>query len=267
MRQVKLIEFVTAELSKTAQLRALFLGGSFGSNRQDEYSDVDFLAIASPGAEAELAETWRSLLSQLNPVVFWNVRPAGGLLANGITADWTRCDLYIISEEDIKKRSRDAIRPLIDPGEIYRRLPEKALVSNPNPDTVARTVKEFIRVLGLLVVVIGREEYITGVGGIFHLRNHLITLLLEGNTSPHKGGALHLNRLLTEDQKKMLEAIPSIESSRQSIIRAHLEYARLFFPLARRLVAETQQEWPSEFEEATWSLLKTELDIDPVYEA
>ena len=118
---------------------------------------------------------------------------------------------------------------------------------------------------GLLHLAVGREEYINGVLGVFHLRNLLVDLLIEETNAPNRGGILHLNRLISDDQKELLTALPPAIPNRDKMISAHLAYAKAYLPRARRLAAQWDVKWPKKFEAATWKRLNQSLSIDRPY--
>jgi len=111
---------------------------------------------------------------------------------------------------------------------------------------VLRLVNEFLRVLGLLVGCIGREEYLLGLAGADILRRLTIDLMLEENgVSPiERGGALRRNPLLTPDQRRELATLAPVAANGAGIIAANAELAAIFLPRARRLADKVGTEWP-----------------------
>jgi hypothetical protein len=71
---------------------------------------------------------------------------------------------------------------------------------------VARLNREFLRILGLLPVVLGREEYVVGASGAGLARTLLIQLMVEEVAAPGPGGALHLRGLLPVERLVALTA-------------------------------------------------------------
>lgn len=233
MSSEELIAQVTAHLRAEMALRALFLGGSHGNGTADAYSDLDFVAVVSRGAEVAFARTWRGTLETIEPIVLWKERASGARLINAITTSWIRCDLEMIAAPDLAKRQRGSLRAVVDQDELASTLSEAPSHTGPDPEQMSVLFGEFIRVLGLLAVVLGREEHLTAIGGVAHLRTHLIDLLAAESHTPHGGGALHLNRLLSDEQKALLAGMPVAEPNRASLIRAHLAYANAFLPRAK----------------------------------
>jgi hypothetical protein len=251
MPQDELIRAITAALADQAQLRGLFLVGSFGKGTADAFSDIDLLAIVEEAGRAEFPAVWRATLEGITPVVFWNQRPIGGTLINAITEDWTRCDLAIPAEAGLRGQTKDRTRVLIDRGGLYDTLPPHLAYGGPNVGKVTFLISEFIRMMGLLSVGIGRGEYFLGTVGAGMLRDHLASLMVEEATIPDPGGMLHLSRLISPDQMRVLTDLPFPKPERRSIIEAHFATARAFMPRARVMAAKLDIPWPNTFEKAT----------------
>jgi hypothetical protein len=113
-------------------------------------------------------------------------------------------------------------------------------------------------------VVLGRGEYLVAMDGIGHMRRLIVDLFLEeaGVSQAARGGALHLNRLLTEDQRRALAAVPPLEANRESVIAAQEHLTHLFLPAARALARKTGATWPSSFEDATRRTLEKNLGLE-----
>ena len=266
MRAEDVITTIAGALRDRPVVRALLLSGSHGNGRADAYSDVDFVLVSAEGPSDEVAELWRDAVERTGEIVLWwdrNVRPA---LINAITADWTRTDVVILEPERMGSHARASLRPLFDRDGLHDRLPKEAPPHRSSPARLRRQIEEFIRVLGLLHLAAGREEYINGVAGVFHLRTKLLDLLIEETAAPDRGGALHLNRLLTEEQKQLVTALPPPLAERDAMIAAHLAYARAYLPRARRLAERWGVAWPERFEAVTWDKLDRSLGIARPYD-
>lgn len=248
-------------------VRALFLSGSFGNGRADAYSDVDFILVTPEGPTDEIAGLWREAVERTGEIVLWwdrNTRPA---LINAITADWTRTDVVILKPEQMGAHAQASLQPLFDHEGLYDGLRPEAPRSQISPARLRYQIEEFVRVLGLLHLAAGREEYINGVVGAFHLRSKLIDLLIEETAAPDRGGVLHLNRLLTEEQRQLVADLPLPEADRDAMIASHLAYARAYLPRARKFAAARGVEWPEQFEAVTWDKLHQSLGVERPYEA
>ncbi|MGF1626311.1 MAG: nucleotidyltransferase domain-containing protein [Alphaproteobacteria bacterium] len=242
-------------------LAALFLAGSHGAGTADRFSDIDLVAVADAGHHGPVAALWREVLESLHPVVFWNERRGRGILLNAISEDWLRCDLHIVARDDLAGRCRATLRPLFDRAGVYDALPATLPPAQPDPERVRRSIDEFIRVLGLMTVGIGRGEYVTMVKGVGLLRDLLTDLMLEECPLPDRGGVLHLSRLLPPERMAQLQALPWPGPERDALIAANLAIAEAFFPLARRLARDLAVAWPERFEAATRRHLQKELGV------
>lgn len=265
MTHNQIIQTITTAVRKAAGVKALFLSGSYGNGLADAYSDIDFVLVAEQGATDAIAAVWKDAISQTGEIVLWWDRTTVPVLINAITADWTRTDLIILKPEQMKAHAQSTLKPLFDHDGIYGTLPETAVPPQPNPARFLYQVEEFIRILGLLHLAAGREEYINGVLGVFHLRNMLVELLIAQTNAPNRGGMLHLNRLITDAQKALMTSLPPPVPERDAMIKTHLAYAAAYLPRARKRAAELGVQWPERFEAVTWEKLNDTLGVDRPY--
>ncbi|WP_227269713.1 aminoglycoside 6-adenylyltransferase [Roseobacter weihaiensis] len=265
MTHAEAIKTITDATSDAPGIRALFLSGSYGNGMADAYSDIDFVMVAEAGATDAVADIWRQAVAQTGEIVLWWDRTTVPVLINAITADWTRTDVLILKPEQMAAQAQSRLKPLFDHDGIFDRLAETPKDTGPNLKKFKYQVEEFIRILGLLHLAAGREEYINGVLGVFHLRNLLVDLMIEDTNAPNRGGVLHLNRLITDEQKAVLTSLPPAVPTREAMLTAHLAYAKVYLPLARKRVAELGLAWPERFEAVTWAKLRDTLSIERPY--
>lgn len=266
MEHPEIIEVITNSLRDTQDIRALFLSGSYSNGLADQYSDIDFVLVANSGASDEVAALWRKIISQTGEIVLWWDRTTRPVLINAITDDWTRIDALILKPDQMGRYTQDNLKPLFDHDDIFNTLPATSGTSGPNLAKLKYQFEEFIRILGLLHLAAGRKEYINGVQGVFHLSNLLVELLIEETGAPHRGGALHLNRLITDAQKDLLTSLPPAVPTRDAMISAHLAYAQVYLPRARKLAHKWGVEWPDRFEAVTWNQLRKSLSVERPYD-
>ncbi len=253
---------ISARLTDETAIEALFLAGSHGQSKADRFSDIDLVAIADEPHHARIAEAFRSVLGSEHKIVFWNEFRRGGTLLNAITESWLRCDLYVVERARFVRRSRATVKPLFDRSGIYDDLPEHLPPARPDPKRISGLIHEFIRVLGLMTVGMGRGEHVTMVKGVGLLRDMLTDLMLEECPVPDRGGILHLSRLLDADQMAVLENLPYPGPEPEALIEANVAVAEAFFPIARRLAGELEIAWPEDFEAATRRHLYVELGME-----
>ena len=265
MAHDKTIEGLARGLRDCADVRALFLSGSRAVGLDDAFSDIDFLAVVANGTRDAFARHWRDAVEGTGEVILWRQRGGGSLLINAINEAWVRIDVLAVTPDQMAGRAQADLRVVFDHDAIHETL-GGARPSAPDPGRLAWQFEEFIRVLGLLHVAMGRADYLNSVTGLFHLRNLLVDLMVAETDAPNRGGALHLNRLITDDQQDALRALPPPLPTRDAAIAAHLAYAAAYLPRARRMAKRHGLEWPERFEAATWRMLARELGLERPYD-
>jgi len=260
--QQGLADAIAGVLAEDPAIEAAWLGGSLGRAAGDAYSDVDVLALVSAGAtpaEAGLRYA-REAARIADPVL---VNPLfGGRVVNVVTADWRRFDLSFVSADELGRYDSGRLKMLFNKGN--RTPPARPSTAyRATPETVLPLVNEFLRVLGLLPVAAGREEWLLSLAGLDILRRLTIDLMLEANgVGPiERGGALRRKPFLSADQAQALEGLSPVAANRDSVFAANVEIAAIFLPRARRLVADVGAEWPAAFEAATLRHLEQRLGL------
>jgi len=259
--QAALIEALHRTLEADERVQAAWLSGSFGKGEADDFSDVDVLVLARDGWK-EVADAYaRDVSGIAEPAL---VNPLfGGRVLSVVTSDWERFDLSFVEASDLGRYDRGALKPLFNRGDAEPPLGEHGPYQPP-AEKIAGMIREFFRVLGLLHVVMGREECVISASGVELQRRALIDLMIEANRIPpeDRGGALHLRRLLTPEQHALLEALPPVWADRAALIEVNMALVRLYLPLARQLAAETGAAWPEALEDATRRKLKMDLGLE-----
>jgi hypothetical protein len=180
---------------------------------------------------------------------------------NQVTADWLRFDVSVITPASVDRYTASAVRPLFDKDDLYARLRQKGEPLAPSGPRIQELTKEFMRILGLLPVVLGREEYAVSASGSGLIRMLLIQLMTEDVAVEDRGGALHLRGLLPDAQLAAIDELPPILATRESAIAVHMAVARLFLPLARDLSKRTGTPWPDALESALRAHLESQLGL------
>jgi predicted nucleotidyltransferase len=258
--QDTLIERIVALLERDKRIAAAWLAGSIGRGEEDEWSDVDVVALVT-GNAAEIGRTYAERSSAITDTVYADPL-YGGAVVNCITPDWQRFDLSFIEHAQLSRYDAKHLKALFNKGAPEPGGPAPS-AEPPMETRVLRIVREFLRVLGLTPLGMGREEYVNGLTGIGHLRTALIDLMIEENgIAPRdRGGVLHLNRLLTEEQRKVLEALPPLSPTRQSLLEANVVLASLFLPRAKSLCRRLGVAWPESMEAALRAYLLRTLGL------
>jgi predicted nucleotidyltransferase len=249
------LERLTAGLREDARVVAAWVIGSLASGGGDTYSDIDLLVAVRDEDFAAVVADWPLLLDRLTPTVFaQRLGAADKLTITAITPEWQRFDITLASAADSRPHGYQ-VAPL-----FTRAADAAPFTFSPTPprldwDRLPALTGDFLRVLGLLPVAVGREEFIVGLTPVMLLRSYLIDLYLLDNGAP-RTGAKRLNERLTIEQRRALTALPPLAPTRDSVVAGHLALARLFLPCARQLAAEHGVAHPDAFERATLAHLR-----------
>lgn len=261
LAQHELIERAKQVLSRDDRVLGIWLVGSYGRGTSDQFSDVDLMVVADPDDVESFCDAWPGLSDAIAPTVFRR-RVGDRPVFNQITTDWLRFDVSVGTPDGLTSRTRSTVKAVYDPTGLSASLGEPGPPKQPDPGRVESISLEFLRVLGLLPVVVGRDEFVVAVLGAGLLRDLLIGVMLEDVAVEDRGGALHLNRLLPADRQQVLADLPAARATRESVIEAHVACASVFLPLARDLHDRCGLGWPQEFEDATRRHLSKALSIE-----
>jgi predicted nucleotidyltransferase len=259
--QQSLLEAITRILSADARIESAWLSGSLARGAGDAFSDVDVTVVAPEPAFDGVLKDYAADRSAIAPVVHTVVHGFDRVVSS-VTQDWQRFDLTFLKPAEFASLPLGEVRPLFNRG-----TPQKAATAAPPPHKpqaarIAQIVREFIRVLGLAPVGMGRGEYLASLDGAGMLRRMIIDLMREKNgTAAVPGSAIHVNVHLTAEQRRALEALPPLSADRDSLLAMNPALWRVFRPLAQELCAQTGVPWPTAFEDATRRHLASTLDL------
>lgn len=257
--QDALLHQITEALGQDPRIHALWLSGSLGKGEGDAWSDIDIVArVDAADVQSCVADYKQPRPGLPEAVLAFDVY---GVVVSVVTDAWQRFDIHFASAEQIARMDASGWRPLSgDPA------PASAPAPTHDPGAgqrVAALVTEFLRVLGLLPVAVGRQEWITGQQGFDLLRRMLIDLMLEENGLGRAArGAKRLNGFLTAEQRELLEAIVPPPANRDALIQANAALGHVFLARARPLAERLGAAWPEAFEAATRRHLMSELDLE-----
>jgi predicted nucleotidyltransferase len=259
--QQDLIDRIAGWLEPRPDVEALWLAGSLGKGGGDAFSDVDLLVLAVDGVAGALSAKLADGLGEVvRPVLVNSLY--GGRVLNVVTEAWRRFDLTLVQREDLGRYDAGDLTAIFNKGASQPPARAHADYRTP-PGELLKLVNEFLRVFGLLSVGVGRQEYELALSGIDLMRRMTFDLMLEENgiAPSRRGGALHRNPLLTEEQRQALRGLPPMAAERASVIEGSAAFARIFLPRARRLAAEIGMTWPQAFEDATARHLRESVGL------
>lgn len=256
-QQQAILDQITAALAADARVRSAWLSGSLARGGGDRWSDVDVTVVADDLASVIAA--FRAPRPGLPPAVFSQL--VHGRILSAVTPEWERFDLAFLTPAEFAGQDGTGLVRLL--GEGDRPPPRPAAADSGQPGRVLATIHEFIRVLGLLPVAIGRQEWIVAQQGCELLRRMTLDLMLEANgVPPGARRAKRLNAYLTAAQQTALEALVPPAAARGPVLAANRDLAALFFAEARPLAQRLDIAWPAAFEAATRARLRADLDLE-----
>ena len=258
--QSALLDRLTTALGQDPRIQALWMSGSLAQGGGDAWSDIDLVAQVDGADLAGCLNDYKGPRPGLPERV--HVLEVYGCIISSVTTTWERFDIVFLPEAQIRKTYGSDLKPLS--GAAVRLDPKPD--AEPDAAIAARVeglILEFLRVLGLGPVAIGRGEWIVGQQGHSLLRDMTVNLMLEGAGVPRSArGAKRLNVYLTPGQQAALEAITPPSADRESLLASQAAIGRLFLNEAKPIAARMGIVWPEAFEAATRQHLKAELSLD-----
>ena len=260
MDQAALIGRIARVLEILPGLGGAFLGGSHGRDEADAYSDVDvYVVVAAAEDIPDLLPRLEQAADEIAPILFSKVLQNARTI-NCITMDWLRFDLTLVSGGELAFGG--AVRPLFDRLGLADALAAAApSAPMPTADGILEIANEFIRVLGLSMVVKGREDVVVAQTGTNLLRDMLIRTMAMENAPQPRRGVLALQRDLAPDQLSVLLDLPPLDATWASIFARTRAIAEQFFPRARVLAEKLDAPWPETFERVTRKLLGDRIGL------
>jgi predicted nucleotidyltransferase len=260
--QWRLAEAAARVLREDASVAAVWLAGSLGRGAGDAFSDVDLLVLVTGASATEAGLRYVDKAAEIAAPALVNTL-LGGRVISVVTEDWRRFDLSFVEISELERHDAARLIELFNRSGVTppRRNEEPY---SPSGATVLGLVNEFLRVMGLSVVAVGREEWLLAQWGADILRRLTMDLMLEENgVSPaERGGALRRRPLLTADQFDALVSLSPVTPDLQGMLTSNRELAAIFLPRARALAERVGATWPSRFEHVTRDHLRSRLGLE-----
>ena len=257
-------------LSADDRILAGWLVGGFAVGTGDAFSDVDLQCSIADEALADLTDSWREVVHRISPVASIKAFPFG-LGGTCITPEWLHFDIVFRARSQLDPRSVEGMVPLFDKAGLLPDGPVPRPDRRGEPFFPEAAVDMFLYMLGNMVSVIGRNEVVPGSNGVIMVRDiALVGLLLaeQGLTSTREAfGPLpfpftkRLWPYLSEEQNELLESLPPVEASIDSIIDGYIALAQAFLPRAKILAAATGATWPADYEKASVDYFERSLGV------
>ncbi|MFC7621073.1 hypothetical protein [Microlunatus sp. GCM10028923] len=230
-------------LSALPGVRAVLLGGSLARDAADRWSDLDLMIVAADGvAPADLADAALAAVTGADePLLVIRRESDHHCLLNLVLPPWTRVDLSVTDDQ----RPGGPRMPL-------RQVYGEPLDLTPPPgdtavdlDGAAAVITQFVRVYGLLPVVLGRDDLVTSVQGCHLIWGELVKLCLLIDPETGRMGALSKAQRILPEHRDLLLALPAIAPDRRTILAFHeAAWSALLAITASGPLAEA--DWPPE---------------------
>ena len=239
--QARVVEAAVEVLPGAPGVVAVWVGGSLAIGVADVFSDVDLNVVVEDEHLDEWRRSWPSFVQECaGPLLL--AQAIGGDVVGGfaLTAAWEHVDLVVHARSGLRRP--DSCRVLHDPEGL---LVERSGASGRGePFYPADDVTLFLYLLGNLAVTLGRGELLVAHGGVGALRDLLIRLMLSESGVRKADGQKRVNPYLTPQQRAVLESLPTPAVRAGEIVAACLVTRDEFVVRARRLAADTGQEFP-----------------------
>lgn len=255
----RLFDRTLAVLGADERVRAVWLSGSVARGDADAASDLDFIVTVDDSAHAGFAAEWRDRLGLITDTVL--AKPLG--FAPGsfycVTPDWLRLDVVVEKVSDLPSTFLRTRLAVLDRDGLAVAVPEPDAPAGPSPQTMENLVQEFFRIHGLLPVIVTRQDWLLGVEGVHTLRTLLYQLFVEANAPHPTTGLKKWSGKLTDEQRRLLESLPTGEASRTAVIDGHRQLVAAFRQWAPQLCERMGVAWPSRLEQATLQHVERQL--------
>jgi predicted nucleotidyltransferase len=252
--QQQLVARVAEDLLLDDRVRGLWVTGSLATGSADAFSDVDMFVLVGEDDLPGYLDDWPASAERYRPLLARRLGPAP--VFNHVLDGWLRWDVVVGTPADLGNLDRSQVSEVFNHDGL---TPSSPSHRGADPDVVRELTEEFLRVLGLLPVVLGRNELVSAVSGAGLLRQMLTMLLRYRAEGDRLSGALHLNRVLPPGEVAALEALPPVYAEPAAVVRLHLACAAMFLPVARDLLGEG---YPFDLEAACWAHLRAHLRTD-----
>jgi predicted nucleotidyltransferase len=253
---------VSALLRRIEWVRGLWLAGSLARGDADRLSDIDFVVAVDDQDLANAATMLENALAREFEIVLLRNRGFERFrLLNLVTAAWERLDLSLYPAGAIVESPLRGLRRVFDKDEIGAALLEEPALPAPPPtaEQVDYTLTEFARVLGLLPVVLHRNDLVGAIAGSGLLRELLVALLRYEQVGKPARGALNETAQLTSEAAKVLGGLPPLAADRASILQFNLACLAAFLDYGPRVADRYGVEWPARLVEALDARLNREF--------
>jgi Streptomycin adenylyltransferase len=269
--QEALIKRVVEVATSDDRVLAVYLVGGFAVGTGDAWSDVDLQFVIREEAEEGLRASWTDVANQLARTA--HVQPFGAVIGGMcITPEWLHFDVVFNTVSKVDPRTVEGMVPLLDKVGVLPVGPVSRPGRQTEPFFPEAAVEHFLYMLGNMVSVVARNEVVPASNGVIIVRDiDLVGLFLAeqgwATTREHSFGnpfpfTKRLRSYLTDEQNEILEALPPVAASIDSVIEGYIALASVFLPRARALAERTGATWPIALEKASVGYFERSLGVE-----
>jgi hypothetical protein len=262
MDQLALVDRAREVAAGEPRVLAAWIAGSLANGVGDDYADIDLHLLVTDECLDEFDRIWIDLIHKIGPMVM--VRPIAGITGGyAITPEWKHLDVVCHAAGTFDAGTLRGCWPLFDKVGLLPTEITPGPSAYGEPYFPAEVVDFYFYLLGNLAVVLGRDELVLASNGAVARRDAgLVPLMLAENGVRKYDGNKRLNPYLTVEQRTVLESLPPVAPTRESVIAFDRLVAAEVRRRGRALAAATGNAWPAAFESATYGYLRRELGVD-----
>lgn len=258
--QSRFIKALTAKVEADAAVRAAWLTGSFGKDREDRWSDVDAHLLIDAAKFDGFHRSVESWLCEIRPLVFMRLMFEGRMV-NAMTDEAMRLDVWLHKGESAEVTAGEA-RVLYEEEGALSWLPRPGdrLTRKGAEELLLREIPEFWRCISMTPVVVGRGEKLVGAAGNSIILLALTNVLCAASGIRRDRGVKALNGFLLPHHRKCVEeAVLRKTVSTDETIRIPLRLARIMRKYGPAICEQWEVEYPRAMEEAVLQYVTQEL--------
>lgn len=255
----RLFDRALAVLAADDRVRAVWVSGSIARGDADLASDLDLIVTVADDEHSSFASGWRTWLAAITDTVLAKplVFAPGSFCA--VTPDWHRLDVVVERTSDVAATALRTRIAVLDRDGLAHVVPPESAPAGPSPEKIAALAEEFLRIHGLLPVVVARRDWLLGVEGVHSLRSLLYQLFVEASAPHASTGVKRWSEKLTPEHRRTLESLPTGSATRDGVIAGHLALADAFRRHVPDICARHGVPWPARLERATFAHVERQL--------
>jgi hypothetical protein len=243
----------------------MWLGGSIARGTADAASDLDVMLAIDDVHHDEFASSWKQTLVAITPTVLAQEQPWSKGSFWSITPGFERFDVVVEPASLIPQTFFRVRQVVFDRDGLDATIPPAEPGPGPSATKLASLVESWFHFSAMLETILARQDWLLAAEHLHFLGQLTYQLLVEANAPLPPMGLKQWSAKLTDEQRALLEQLPTSATSVDAVRDAHLAYSRAFLGHARPLAAELEAPWPAELEQAATAHLREVLAVEEPY--